>query len=461
VRQIRSSKSETNPNPEIPIDPGAGPDVDLVLRISGSVGEVDLSWRGLFGWVRVLRRPWVLLTALALLAGAAWAARHAWAWYHFDAGLAALGRYHTDEARAHLQSCLRVWPDSAPVLLLAARAERRAGNLEEAGRLLDECRKRADPEAAADVAFEWALWRAAMGDLRSVEDSLQARLPRSPVTAPLIWEALASGYRRMCRLPEALACLDTWLRLDPDNAYAYFLRGEVHRQAGAVSRARDEYQRAVDLDPALNDARRQLARCLIHLGRYEEATGHLEALLRKTPGDPELTIQLARARHDQGRRDEAVALLDAVLRAHPGHGVALRERGRFEVAAGRFAEAEPWLRKALEALPYDYDARYALQQALVGQGRTAEAKEQLAQAQQLKDRLERINDIQTQRMAKAPFDPALRVELGELLMETGQPESAERWLLSALQLDPNLPAAHAALARLRAAKQAPAPSGGS
>jgi diguanylate cyclase (GGDEF)-like protein len=109
----------------------------------------------------------------------------AWAWYHLQAGDSALARFETTPAKVHLQKCLSVWPRSAVAHLLASRAERRAGEFVLAEQHLDQCRKYADAEISEAAAFEWALQRAAMGDLDTVEQSLQARLlkttgPRGP-----------------------------------------------------------------------------------------------------------------------------------------------------------------------------------------------------------------------------------------------------------------------------------------
>ncbi len=75
-----------------------------------------------------------------------------------------------------------------------------------------------------------------MGELAAVEEPLQARVLSRPAEAPLIWEALSAGYRRTCRMPDAVVCLNTWLHFDPDNVHAYFLRGEIYRQVGAIGR---------------------------------------------------------------------------------------------------------------------------------------------------------------------------------------------------------------------------------
>ena len=66
----------------------------------------------------------------------------------------------------------------------------------------------------------------------------------------------------------------------------------------------------------------------------------------------------------------------------------------------------------------------------------------------MKDRDERFADLTTRQMNVRPRDPALRCELGRLFLERGARPSAERWLLSAVQLDPHYRPAHEALAQL-------------
>ena len=394
----------------------------------------------------VSRVRWWAMAALLVVAGG-FAARHLWAWHHLSAAETALAHYQNDSALAHLEKCLSVWPDNVTAHVLAARAERRAGRATEAEEHIDLARKSAGARADA-VAFEWSLLQAATGRLETVETQLQDRIKKSPAEAPLIWEALCVGYRRTYRMVEADNLLKTWLYFDPDNVQAHFLRGEAHRQLGADGLAIENYQRVVDLDPTHELARRYLARALVRRGRYKEAASHFEVLLRRSPDDPELKTGLARSWRYLGRKEEAVALLDAVLGDHPEYGPALRERGRAALAVEAFADAEAWLRKAQRALPYDYDTQFALHQALNGLGRVEDAKTELAVALLLKDRMERVSEIQSKQMTLTPFDAALHAELGGLLLDLGQQDSAERWLHSALRLDPQLASAHATLARL-------------
>jgi tetratricopeptide (TPR) repeat protein len=375
-------------------------------------------------------------------------ATYAWGLRQFTAGAEALAQYQNDRAREHLERCLYLWPDNPAVHLLLARVERRARHFNDAEQHLEVCRRQTDAQNRDAITLEWALLRASMGDLASVEESLQARLERRPAEAPLIWEGLAEGYRRTCRMPEALACLDIWGRYEPDNPHICYLRGELYTQVGSVTRMRDEFERVVEMDPDHDAARRRLARSLVLLGRYEEAGTHLRVLLAKTPGDVELETLLARAEHDLGQQAAAVQRLDAVLERDPDYAPALVERGRAAQTAGEYLAAERWLRRAVAIVPYDFDSQWALFQVLQGQGRTEEANAQRTVGQQVKDRRERINAIQSRELAAKQADPKLQCELGELLLGIGDRESAENWLLSALRLDPALPAAHAMLAEL-------------
>jgi tetratricopeptide (TPR) repeat protein len=384
----------------------------------------------------VRKRPRLLLALGALLVAGVLGGPHLWAYYHLAAGRSAARACHNDEAREHLRRCLSVWPGCVEAQILAARSARRAGDLKEAARLVDEARRRAGEGDAQEVALEWALLQASGGDLGDgIEEDLQARLQREPAQAPLIWEALAEGYRRMCRTRHAHACLETWLARHPGDLQALFVRGEVHRQVGAVTRASEDYRAVVTGDPGRDDARRPLVSCLLQIGRYQEAVGHLEVLRGRRPDDPELLMQEARCRFELGQKAEARGLLERALAVHPGYGPALREQGRLELSADRPDYAEGLLRAAARALPGDYPTVFMLADALRRQRKEPEAKARQQEAESLKDALERLNDIQRHRMFDQPSNPALHRELGELLLRLGKKDDAERWLRSALALE--------------------------
>lgn len=397
------------------------------------------------------RRPWIrlsrgrVLLVLSLLGAAGLAAPQAWAWYHVRAARAALDRYHPEEARASLSAALTVWPERTPVRLLASRAARQAGDLEAADADL-RAGQRLAGGASEDVAFEWALLQAAAGNVGEVDEYLQRWVRRDPPRAPLVWEALVTGYVRIYRTLDAMACANHWLERDPDNVRALELRGQTYVAGKGVQRGAEDFRRALELDPARDDTRWRLVLCLLDLGGYEEALAHLERVARRRPGDPEVVARIARCKNMLGRGTEARQELDALLERHPGHGLALRTRGHFALADQDPAAAERWLRRAADARPADYQTQWLLFQALRQQNKTAEAEAQLAVAERAKDDAERLGELQSRRIAEHPLDPALHYEMAVLLTRTGHPDVAERWLVSALALDPDHKPSHAALA---------------
>ncbi len=392
----------------------------------------------------LLRRPWLCVGLLLVLVLGGALAPQAYAWYHLRAGRDALAHYHNAAARRHLDACLRVWPSSETAHLLAARAARRAGDGDAARRHLDACPKGYDKDSS-EVVLEWALLHAVEGDLLEVEDYLRTRLARDPGLAPLIWEALAEGNTRMCRLRVANEILDHWLEVEPDSPRALFLRGHLLRPL-QPNKAVPDYRRAVELDPDNDEARWWLAVALQESGQFGEALTHLEYLKGRGWAEHDLRARLARSLDRVGRTAEARALLDAVLAEHPDDGFALRVRGQVEYLAGELSEAERWLRAAVRVRPADYQARYTLVQCLSQQHKDDEARQEQEVAEKLKGREDRLAEIRSREMSMRPHDPELHCLLGVLYDSLGNAQAAENWLTSALHEDPDYGPAHAALA---------------
>jgi tetratricopeptide (TPR) repeat protein len=393
----------------------------------------------------------VLLVLLIVVAAVGLGGRHAWAWYQLRAARSALTRYHPAEAREHLESCLKVWPKSVAAHLLASRAARQSGDFEEAQRHLRACQDLLEG-TSEEVALEWALLRAASGNVRGEDEVyLQRKAEQEPAQAPLIWEALAEGYILLYRHLDAFPILDQWLRLDPDNLRARELRGLAYYKGKAGHKAAEDFRWVLGQDPTREETRERLVLCLLDMGSYDEALPHLEHIARLKPDDPDVQVRLARCHSMLGREEQARQMLDAVLAQHPGHALALRTRGQFALTTDHQpAQAEAWLRRAVKVAPNDYQAQFLLHQALQQQpdrpGKAAEADAQLKIAEEVKDRAERLGELSSRKLSERPLDPALHCEMGVLLLRSGHRKPGVSWLLSALRLDPDYQPAHAALA---------------
>jgi tetratricopeptide (TPR) repeat protein len=387
----------------------------------------------------------VLALVVSIVAAGALGGPHLYAWYQLAAGRTAVEQFHADDARSHLDACLIVWPGNVEAHLLGARAARLAGDFNAAEHHLREAQRLIDPPSD-DVVLEWAMYRAAGGDVDNVERFLQDYIRSNPDRAAPAREALATGYMRGYRVLDTLNLLQQWLDARPNDVEALALRGDLYWLIGAQGKAADDYRRVVDMDPQRREDRERLAGGLIESGRFEEALKHLTVVRQWKPDDPWVETRVARCYEWLDRPDDARRTLDAVLAKHPDYGPALRERGRMLTQDGQAAEAEEWLRRAVAAIQQDYQANWALYEALQKEGKASDAQAQLARAEEIKDRDERFTEITTRKMNVQPRDPALHCELGLLFLKKGSKELGEQWLLSALSLDPHYRPAHEALA---------------
>jgi tetratricopeptide (TPR) repeat protein len=369
------------------------------------------------------------------------------AWYHLRVARSELERYHNPQALRHLQACQAIWPDDPDVLLLAARAERRALHYSEAERLLEKYQHVRGLDDAS--SFEQLLLSAER-NVDRVAEQCWRYVGQGHGDMALILEALTRGYFRQYQLRGARLCLDRWLEAQPENPQAHYLDGQFYLDyAHNVSLATASFRRAAELDPEHEDARRCLAVALLDSHDKPDATEaakHLEFVLQRQPDNLSVQVGLAECRNAVGQQTEAVSLVDDVLARQPDFAPALALRGRLAMDQGLFAEAESWLRQALNGDPNNYVARYMLVLCLSRNGKSEEAKLQNQQFEQIQRDMGRYDEIISQDLLKTPNDPALHCELGQVLLRLGRQEIGLHWLERALREDPTYAPARQALA---------------
>jgi predicted Zn-dependent protease len=396
---------------------------------------------------RLIRRPWRVLAVAVLMvliaAGGVLIGVESWALYHFRAARAATERYHNREARQHLEEYLRVWPHDPNALILAARTARRLGALDEAERFLDEC---SGVRGGEELALERSMLQAAGGDVDSVHSLAQRMLAENHPAAPLILEALASGYLVSYRLQEAAYVLGLWLERQPENTQAILMQSMLDIDRDRYEDAVAKLRQVVELDPEHAEARQRLADFLVELGHATEALPHLEQLRRKAPADVQVQLTLARCQNLLGRQDLAKKILDDVLARQPHFPPALAERGKLAMQDGQLDQAEAWLRDAAEGEPGDLPVRHHLYQCLTQNGKPEGAAEVQVQMRQIDADLKRIHEIITVDMKQRPHDAALHYEAGMIALRTGAAGDAVRLFESALREDPRHGPTHQALA---------------
>lgn len=95
------------------------------------------------------------------------------------------------------------------------------------------------------------------------------------------------------------------LKLDPSNAGAEYVLGELAREAQQWDEAVSHFSRAAKLDPQFGDAFLGLGESLIAAKKFAEAVPPLETAAKLEPGNPTAHFHLATAYRRVGRKAEA------------------------------------------------------------------------------------------------------------------------------------------------------------
>jgi tetratricopeptide (TPR) repeat protein len=110
------------------------------------------------------------------------------------------------------------------------------------------------------------------------------------------------------------------IEVDPLNASAHFVLGELARRANDWDQAVKEFSRAAKLDAGFSEAYLALGMSLAASGKFAEAVPPLQSYVKMEPGDPAGHYQLAIAYSRTGNKEGAareLALQTQAANAHP------------------------------------------------------------------------------------------------------------------------------------------------
>lgn len=238
--------------------------------------------------------------------------------------------------------------------------------------------------------------------------------------------ALAELYDRMRQSERALEEANRALELDPDIAAAHRILGRIYFSmlrngaAGEVEQlAINAFQETVRLDPGDVESRSNLARLLIVTRRADEATEHLEEIVRQVPSAYYEMFLLAQVRQADGQTEAAIGLLKQSLAVEPRQAEAREMLIPLLLAEQRYREIADVYEAALELVPGDLDSRIRLADALANDGQLEAA------AREFQVILE-----------DDPKNVFALIGLGMVRRDLVQLAEAEELLLQALQLQP-------------------------
>jgi Flp pilus assembly protein TadD len=227
------------------------------------------------------------------------------------------------------------------------------------------------------------------------------------------------------------------LRVGPDNPFAEQNLAAALAQKGDVSGALEHYQRAVDLQPNLPDARGGYGYALRLARRFDEAEVQLRIGLALDGRDPRLHSQLGMVYFDQQRWDDAARCFKDAIAIDSADFEAVYYLAMTKAADGDPAGAIALLRRAAEIQPTSVLAHYQLGMMLMKHGHDSEGVDELALAARL-----------------SPNSADVNLQFGLALLRCGRKEDAVSPLSRAARLRPDSTEAIRALASILSANPA-------
>ena len=304
------------------------------------------------------------------------------------------------------------------------------------GVLIARARRAAAPPAVTTSELDPAIARLIANSTREVRAT-----PRSGAA----WGRLATALMHAQFRPEADFAFRQAERFSPREAQWPYLHGLMLREDHAKA-AVARFETASRLCRDRPDAPRlRLAQLLFESGRFPEAEGHFQILVKLQPSHPLALLGMARVRVAQDRPTESAELLircaDDPHTARSAHALLAQVRRRQGDAAGAEAAARKAATLPLDRPWPDPCWSEALQFRV---GKTA----RLEQAQALID-LGRMSDALKALTALArdyPTDAEAYYVSGWVLNREGRGAEAERSLREHLRWSPASPKGHAQLA---------------
>ena len=114
--------------------------------------------------------------------------------------------------------------------------------------------------------------------------------------------------------PAAEQTYDKYIALNPSEAAGYNNKGLIYKRRGEYIMEEAHYRVALDLDENDVTALNNLAVCLAHQGRFDEALGVMARLELLDPGDAYADLHRSKIYAEMGNEAKAMEYLDAALK---------------------------------------------------------------------------------------------------------------------------------------------------
>lgn len=277
---------------------------------------------------------------------------------------------------------------------------------------------------------ELAISRMATGQMEQARDELEKAVKLSPGRGRA-GALLGLMHLRRHDTDSVLEIADRLQKANPKDPFPHNLAGSAHVQARQLEKARDRFLAALAIKPDYMPAIYNLATVAGRLEGPESAKKHYLAIIEKDPGQTRAMSALADIAQRQGDREEAIKWLDRASKTDPE---AIKPQLRLVnllIRKGTLPEAKQMIDSLENRAPRNLAVLDAKARVQIAGGNQADA----------------IQTYRNAANAAAETAPQLyRISRAQLALQ--DLEGASFSLKAAVNLDPRLLPAQAALARL-------------
>jgi tetratricopeptide (TPR) repeat protein len=279
------------------------------------------------------------------------------------------------------------------------------------------------------------------------------------------WRRLAEMAFNEGKYDESLKFLAAVFKKSPSDVDGHVLSGRVHLAKRETTRAIEEFQTALKLEPRLTQARYFLALTQLQVGNFQQA----RADLKEAAADPKFidaALLLAELDAQSGALQPAIEVLEKVLARDPANVRAHLQLGTVYLKRNEPVKAGEVFQNVVTVAPKDPRGPYFVGLALWRQGKRPEARRQMetAMAMAPPDFVEPLVELVAMAFAeRAPDEAVARVQaqitrsptsaalyrvLGSVHVRRNESDGAEAAFLKSIELDPNVVSPYLALADL-------------
>gem|GEM_PF-933685 len=175
--------------------------------------------------------------------------------------------------------------------------------------------------------------------------------------APLLQRALK--HLKQEKYQQAIADLNEAIRINPQDAMAYTLRGSTKFALGRYEEAVADHNDAIRINPQYDRAYAGRGIAKFRLSRYEQAIADYNEAIHINPQNDETYARRGTAKFHIGRYEQAIEDLNEAIRINPQKAMAYVLRGIAKVLLEKYEEAIADSNEAIRMNPQSAEA-YAL-----------------------------------------------------------------------------------------------------